>query len=67
VQFFTIRGVTRYMSLQSGDIESLRDRLDIVLGGCVQPAEDTRMADYDWSSVARRYVNLYHTGPCPTE
>jgi hypothetical protein len=33
----------------------------------VEPAEDTRMADYDWSSVARRYLDLYNTAVRPTK
>jgi glycosyltransferase involved in cell wall biosynthesis len=42
------------------DVEALRDRLDAALDGHVPPA-DTQMADYDWSGLARRYVDIYQT------
>jgi glycosyltransferase involved in cell wall biosynthesis len=43
------------------DIEALRDQLDKALDGHVQPADDSRMADCDWSVVAGRYADLYRT------
>lgn len=43
------------------DAEDLRRRIDAALDGRVQPANNTRMADYDWSSVARRYIALYQS------
>jgi len=43
------------------DAEDLRRRVDAVLDGRVQPADNTRMVDHDWSSVARRYIALYQS------
>ena len=43
------------------DVEELCRRISAALDGRVQPADNTRMADYDWSGVARRYVDLYQS------
>lgn len=43
------------------DAEDLRRRIDAALDGRLQPANNTRMVDYDWSSVARRYIALYQS------
>ncbi|MGH8884721.1 MAG: glycosyltransferase family 4 protein [Egibacteraceae bacterium] len=43
------------------DIDALRDQLSRALGGHLKPADNTRMADHDWSGVARRYADLYQT------
>jgi glycosyltransferase involved in cell wall biosynthesis len=43
------------------DIDALCGHLSAALSGDVKPAEDTRMADYDWSGVARRYLDFYNT------
>lgn len=41
------------------DIDALRGQLSRALGGHLKPADNTRMADHDWSGVARRYADLY--------
>jgi glycosyltransferase involved in cell wall biosynthesis len=43
------------------DIDGLRDRLAAAIHGHLPTADNTRMADYDWSGVARRYADLYQT------
>jgi len=43
------------------DIDALCEHLTAALSGDVKPAEHTRMADYDWSGVARRYLDFYST------
>lgn len=43
------------------DIDALCGHLSAALSGDVKPAEVTRMADYDWSGVARRYLDFYNT------
>lgn len=43
------------------DVESLRDHLTAALDGRVQPADITRLGDYDWGSIARRYLDVYQT------
>jgi len=48
-------------SVEPYDIDALCDRLGDALGGYVEPVEDTPIPDYDWSSVARRYLDLYNT------
>jgi glycosyltransferase involved in cell wall biosynthesis len=54
-RFPTVPSVAPY------DVDALRDHLNTALSGGVKPAEDTRMADYDWSGVARRYLDFYNT------
>lgn len=43
------------------DAEGLRRRIDAALDGRAQPTDITRMADYDWSGTARRYIALYQS------
>ena len=43
------------------DIEALCDHIGAALDGDVKPADGARMADYDWSGVARRYLDFYNT------
>ncbi|MET0646286.1 MAG: glycosyltransferase family 4 protein [Pyrinomonadaceae bacterium] len=43
------------------DVDALCGHISAALGGDVKPAEDARMADYDWSGVARRYLDFYNT------
>lgn len=43
------------------DIDAFCGHLTAALSGDVKPAEDTGMADYDWSAVARRYRDFYNT------
>ncbi|MDB5057651.1 MAG: hypothetical protein JWO59_1123 [Chloroflexi bacterium] len=45
----------------SHDIEGLRRRLDAALGGDVPTPAHCQMADYDWSSIACRYISLYQS------
>lgn len=43
------------------DIDGLRAHLARALRGELRPADNTRIAHYDWSNVARRYAELYQT------
>src|SRR5207248_11586076 len=43
------------------DAEGLRRQLDVALGGDVPTPDHGQMADYDWSSVAGRYISLYQS------
>ena len=43
------------------DVDALRDNISAALDGEVKPADGARMADYDWSGVARRYLDFYNT------
>lgn len=54
-RFPTVPSVTPY------DVDALRDHLNTALSGGLKPAEDTGLADYDWSGVARRYLDFYNT------
>jgi glycosyltransferase involved in cell wall biosynthesis len=54
-RFPTVPSVAPY------DVEALRGKLRAALDGDVQPADTTRIGDYDWSSVASRYVSVYET------
>jgi glycosyltransferase involved in cell wall biosynthesis len=47
------------------DVEALCRLLEAALDGQVRPADDAAMDDYDWSGVARRYVELYQTALRP--
>lgn len=43
------------------DTQGLRQWIDEALEGRVQPVNRKRLADYDWSQVAHRYIALYQT------
>lgn len=48
-------------SVAPHDIDALRDRMTEALHGQLKPIDNTRIADHDWSAVARRYTDLYQT------
>lgn len=48
-------------SVTPGDIVCLHGQLVTALRGHLHPADNTRIADYDWGGVARRYAVLYQT------
>lgn len=54
-RFPAVPSVTPY------DIEGLRHQIDAALDGKVPPAGSTGMADYDWTGVARRYLDVYQS------
>lgn len=43
------------------DVDALCHHLHAALNGEAKPADVTLMADYDWSGIARRYLQLYNT------
>jgi len=43
------------------DVDALCEHLSSALNGKLKPADDTRMADYGWDNVARRYLDFYNT------
>jgi len=42
------------------DVDALCRHLHAALNGDAKPADVTRMADYDWSGVARQYLRVYN-------
>ena len=48
-------------SVTPDDLVGLHAQLVTALRGQLHPADNTRIADYDWSGVARRYADLYQT------
>ena len=50
--------VIGHKSLTLHDVEDLRRRIDAALDGRGQTTGNTRMADYDWSGVARMLISV---------
>jgi glycosyltransferase involved in cell wall biosynthesis len=48
-------------SITPYDIDGLQTHLAKALRGELRPTDNTRIAHYDWSGVARRYADLYQT------